>query len=122
MWATVYDDDGTPALRKTLIKPGCCVTIKPYSRSSADIYIRSDRTAGAERPIAKKEKDILDFTDIDFERFTFNTDESPQEIFLNRKVKNYKRLQIIVRNKVLNEGFGIFKITKHYVLGNYAKR
>ncbi|MBR6208716.1 MAG: hypothetical protein IKQ69_06935 [Oscillospiraceae bacterium] len=122
VWATVYDDDGTPALRKTLIKPGCCVTIKPYSRSSADIYIRSDRTAGAERPIAKKEKDILDFTDIDFERFTFNTDESPQEIFLNRKVKNYKRLQIIVRNKVLNEGFGIFKITKHYVLGNYAKR
>ena len=66
--------------------------------------------------------DILDFTDIDFERFTFNTDNSPQEIFLNRKVKNYKRLQIIVRNNEISEGFGIFQITKHYVTGNYAKR
>ena len=61
-------------------------------------------------------------SDIDFERITFNTDESPQEIFLNRKVKNYKRLQIIVRNQEPNEGFGIFQITKHYVTGNYAKR
>ena len=66
--------------------------------------------------------DILNFEDIDFERFTFNTDDSPQEIFLNRKVKNYKRLQLIVRNGELNEGFGVFQITKHFVIGNYAKR
>lgn len=122
VWATKYDDDGTPALFKTMIKPGCCVTIKPYARSSGTVYFRSDRTAGGERMAAAKTMDILDFTDIDFERFTFNTDESPQEIFLNRKVKNYKRLQIICRNSELNEGFGIFQITKHYVVGNYAKR
>ena len=48
--------------------------------------------------------------------------EPRQQIFLNRKVKNYKRLQIIVRNQEPNEGFGIFQITKHYVTGNYAKR
>ena len=66
--------------------------------------------------------DIFSFEDIDFERITFSTDESPQEIFVNRKVKNYKRLQIIVRNSVPNEGFGIFQITKHFVTGNYAKR
>ena len=122
VWATKYDDDGTPALFKTMIKPGCCVTIKPYARSSGTVYFRSDRTAGGERLAASKQMDILDFTDIDFERFTFNTDESPQEIFLNRKVKNYKRLQIICRNSEVNEGFGIFQITKHYVVGNYAKR
>ena len=122
VWATKYDDDGTPALLKTMIKRGCCVTIKPYARSSGTIYFRSDRTGGEEREVAKKDMDILDFTDIDFERFTFNTDDSPQEIFLNRKVKNYKRLQLIVRNAEVNEGFGIFQITKHYVIGNYAKR
>lgn len=122
VWATKYDDDGTPAILKTLLKRGCCVTIKPYARSSAEIYIRADRTGGHEKKIAGKPMDILDFTDIDFERITFNTDESPQEIFLNHKVKNYKRLQIIVRNREPNEGFGIFQITKHYVTGNYAKR
>jgi len=122
VWATKYDDDGTPALLKTMIKRGCCVTIKPYARSSGTIYFRSDRTGGEERQVAQKTMDILDFTDIDFERFTFNTDDSPQEIFLNRKVKNYKRLQLIVRNDEVNEGFGIFQITKHFVVGNYAKR
>ena len=122
VWATKYDDDGTPAVLKTLLKRGCCVTIKPYARSSAEVYIRADRTGGHEKRVAGKPMDILDFSDIDFERITFNTDESPQEIFLNRKVKNYKRLQIIVRNREPNEGFGIFQITKHYVTGNYAKR
>ena len=122
VWATKYDDDGTPAVLKTLLKRGCCVTIKPYARSSAEVYIRADRTGGHEKKVAGKPMDILDFSDIDLERITFNTDESPREIFLNRKVKNYKRLQIIVRNQEPNEGFGIFQITKHYVTGNYAKR
>ena len=122
VWATKYDDDGTPAVLKTLLKRGCCVTIKPYARSSAEVYIRADRTGGHEKKVAGKPMDILDFSDIDFERITFNTDESPQELILNRKVKNYKRLQIIVRNREPNEGFGIFQITKHYVTGNYAKR
>ena len=122
VWATKYDDDGTPAVLKTLLKRGCCVTIKPYTRSSAEVYIRADRTGGHEKRVAGKPMDILDFSDIDFERITFSTDESPQEIFVNRKVKNYKRLQIIVRNSEPSEGFGIFQITKHYVTGNYAKR
>ena len=122
VWATKYDDDGTPAVLKTMIKRGCCVTIKPYARSSGTVYFKSDRSGGEARQVTSKPMDILDFTDIDFERFTFNTDDSPQEIFLNRKVKNYKRLQLIVRNSEVNEGFGIFQITKHYVVGNYAKR
>lgn len=122
VWSTKYDDDGTPAVLKTMIKRGCCVTIKPYARSSGTVYFKSDRSGGEARAITSKPMDILDFTDIDFERFTFNTDDSPQEIFLNRKVKNYKRLQLIVRNSEVNEGFGIFQITKHYVIGNYAKR
>ena len=122
VWATKYDDDGTPALLKTMLKRGCCVTIKPYARSSGTVYFRSDRTAGEEKKTSSKQMDILNFEDIDFERFTFNTDDSPQEIFLNRKVKNYKRLQIVARNSEVNEGFGIFQITKHYVVGNYAKR
>ena len=122
VWATRYDDDGTPAVLKTMLKRGCCVTIKPYARSSGTVYFRSDRTGGEERFVAGRTMDILDFTDIDFERFTFQTDDSPQEIFLNRKVKNYKRLQLIARNREVNEGFGIFQITKHYVIGNYAKR
>lgn len=122
VWATKYDDDGTPAILKILIKRGCCVTSKPYSRSSGKVYFRSDKTGGGEKKIAEGTMDIFDWEDIDFERFTFNGDDSPQEIFFNRKLKNYKRLQIIVRNDAVNEGFGIHQITKNYVLGKFAKR
>ena len=45
----------------------------------------------------------------------------PQEFYLNKKIKKYKRLQIIVRNDTLNEGFGIQSIIKIYTIGNYSK-
>ena len=121
VWATKYDDDGTPSYYKTVLKRGCCVTIKPYARSSGTVYFRSDRSAGLEQLVASDLMDIFDWEDIDFERFTFASDDSPQEIFFSRKVKNYKRLQIIIRNSQLNEGFGVYQITKHYVVGNFAK-
>lgn len=121
VWATKYDDDGSPSRLKTIQKRGCCVTIKPYSRSSATVYFRSDKTGGTEMRVSQSTMDIFDWADIDFERFTFNTDDSPDEVFFNRKLKNYKRLQIIIRNNELNEGFGVFQITKHFVVGNFAK-
>lgn len=122
VWATKYDDDGSPGRLKTMIKQGCCVTIKPYARSSGTVYFRSDKTEGVEKEAASKLMDIMDFTDIDFERFTFNTDASPQEIFLRKRVKNYKRLQLIIRNEEPNEGFGVYQITKNFVYSNYGKR
>lgn len=122
VWATKYDDDGAPSRLKTLLKPGCCVTIKPYARSSGTVYFRSDRSDGTEQSVAGATMDILNFGDIDFERFTFSSDESPQEIFFRTKLKNYKRLQIIVRNSEPEEGFGVYQITKHFVRGNFARR
>ena len=121
VWATKFDDDGTPGYYKTMLKKGCCVTLKPFSRSSGTVYFRTDRTEGGEKPIATDTMDIFSFDDIDFDRFTFVSDDGPKEIHFNRKEKNYKRLQIIVRNDVLNEGFGVYQITKFYVIGNFAK-
>lgn len=120
VWATKYDDDGTPSRYKTLLKKGCCVTLKPQSRSSGVVYVRTDRS-GSELAIAQGEMDIFDWEDIDFERFTFNGDDSPREIYLQKKINKYKRMQIIVRNEQLNEPFGIFQIVKHYVYGNFSK-
>ena len=39
-----------------------------------------------------------------------------------RKLKKYKRLQIIIKNEGLSEGFGIFQIVKTFTVGNYAKK
>jgi hypothetical protein len=122
VWATKYDDDGTPSYYKTLLKRGCCVTLKPMSRSSGTVYLRTDRSGGEEQAVAQDTMDIFDWEDIDFSRFTFNSDDGPQEIFFQKKIKNYKRLQIIIRNAEADEGFGVYQITKHYVVGNFAKK
>jgi len=120
-WATKADDDGDPMVYKTLLKKGNAVTLKPYKRSSAKVCFRTDKDA-IDWQANTGAIDIFDWTDIDFSRFTFNANDSPREIPFNRKVKNYKRLQIIIRNDGLNEGFGVYGITKHYVTGNFAKR
>lgn len=120
MWTTKNDDDGSPHLYKTMQKKGCLVTIKPYTRSSAEIYLAKD--GNPEKMVKQENMDIFDWNDIDFDRFTFNTNDSPQDIFMRAKIKKYKRLQIIIKNSSKNEGFGIFQIAKTFVFGNYAKK
>lgn len=121
LWATKLDDDGCATVLKTMIKRGCAVTLKPYSRSSARISFRTDRDPAPWEAVYDT-LDICSWENIDFSRFTFDSNDSAREIFFGTKVKKYKRLQIIIRNNAVNEGFGIFAITKNYVEGNYAKR
>lgn len=125
VWATKADDDGDASLLKTMIKKGNCVTLKPYARSSAEICFRTDRDAVDWRAVeasAEGKIDIFSWDDIDFTRFSFDSNDAPREIMFRTKVKKYKRLQILIRNNGLNEGFGIFGIVKHYVVGNFAKQ
>lgn len=119
-WSTKNDDDGATYRYKTMQKKGGFVTIKPMTKSSAQIYVIAD--GGSKKFLKEGAMDIFDFNDIDFSRFTFNTNDSPQEIFFKTKIKNYKRLQFIVENNELNEGFGIFQIVKTYKVGSYAKK
>lgn len=119
-WATKNDADGASYLYKTMQKRGCSVTVKPFTRSSAKIYIAKD--GEFERLIRESFMDIFTFEDFSFERFSFNTNDSPKDIYLKKKVKKYKRLQIIIKNDAKSEGFGIFQITKTFAIGNYAKK
>lgn len=120
-WATKADDDGDVTLLKTMIKKGNSVTIKPYTRSSARVCFRTEQDP-VEWEAAYDQMDVFDWEDIDFSRFTFDANDAPREVLFRTKVKKYKRLQIIVKNDAVNEGFGVFGITKHYVVGNFAKR
>ena len=119
-WATKNDDDNAPHLYKSMTKKGCLVTIKPYARSSGTIYVSQD--GNPRKQLRRGIMDIFDWDDVDFDRFTFNTNDSPQDIFFKKKVKKYKRLQIIVENDAVNEGFGVLQIVKTFTVGNYAKK
>ncbi|MBQ9459588.1 MAG: hypothetical protein IJU66_06605 [Oscillospiraceae bacterium] len=121
VWSTPLDDDGDVTMLKTMLKKGCAVEIKPYTRSGAKVMLRTDGDAVAWQA-AEGTMDIFDWEDIDFSRFSFNASDAPQTIPFRRKVKNYKRLQIVVKNDAVNEGFGVYGIVKHYAVGNFAKK
>jgi len=118
-WATPNDDDGAAHLYKTLLKKGGSVTLSPYDRSSGEIYFIVD---GNPETLANSGTiDIFNWEDLDFERFTFDSNTSPREIYFNKKKKDYKRLQIIIRNEVAGEAFGIHQIVKTFAVGNYSR-
>jgi len=121
IWSTKSDDDGYPQYLKTMQKKGSAVTIKPFSKSGARVYIRTEKDP-VEKLIREGAMDIMDFGHIDFARFTFNSNDAPQDIMLRKKKKKYKRLRFYVVNDDVGEGFGIFRITKHYTVLSPAKK
>ena len=121
VWATRADDDGDPMVRKTLLPRGGGVTIKPYTRSGAKVLFRTDRDAVGWQA-AEGTMDIFDWEDIDFSRFAFSANDAPSEIAFALPARKYKRLQILVKNDAVNEGFGVYAIVKHFASGDFAKK
>lgn len=119
-WSTKADDDGDFMRYKTMVKRGCGVMIKPYTRSGVHVLLRSDSEA-VEKEFLYETTDIWDWEDIDFNRISFNANDAPRVIPFNKKKKKYLTLQIIVKNDSLNEGFGVFGIIKRYTVGSYYK-
>lgn len=118
-WATTLDDDGMPQYFKTLNKKGTLLTLLPYDRTSAEVTLIAD--GERESKLGIFYADIFSWDPVDFERFTFSSNETAQDDFFNKKVKKYKRLQIVVENNTIYEPFGILKITKTYTVGNFSK-
>lgn len=118
-WSTPFDDDGIPQYFKTLNKKGSLLTLLPYDRTSAEVTLIAD--GEREYPLGIFYADIFSWSPVDFDRFTFSSNETAQDDFFRKKVKKYKRLQIVVENTAIYEPFGILKITKTYTVGNFSK-
>lgn len=103
-WSTVADDDGSVNRFKTMQKKGCVVSLLPSQDSGVDIYYKKDN----------EKKTFIVTSDAK------NT-ELPTEVYLKKKAKKYKRLQIILENNVFDDSFGVDQIVKCYTIGNYSK-
>lgn len=104
VWDTISDDDGMVDFFKNLQKKGCLVSVLPGGFTSAKVTFNKD---------GKK--------DIYIGEASTANNTLPFEFYTKKKVKKYKRLQIIVENDKLDQGFGIDQIIKAYTIGNYSK-
>lgn len=103
-WATIADDDGSVNRFKTMQKKGCVVSLLPSNDSGVDIFYRKDN----------EDRKFVRTSDA-------NNNYLPTEVYLKKKAKKYKRLQIIVENNTLDDSFGVDQIMKCYAFGNYSK-
>lgn len=118
-WSTPLDDDDYPQYFKTLNKKGSLLTLLPYDRTSAQVTLIAD--GEREYPLGIFYADIFNWESIEFDRFTFSSNDTAQDSFFGKKVKKYKRLKIVVKNDTIYEPFGILQIVKTYTLGNFSK-
>ncbi len=129
---TEFNDDGdaikacwlTPMLDFDLLShyktvTGVWLIAQPFSRSSGDIYYITNKDLGELRK--QYTIDILDWNDIDFNRWTFNTVDSPQVQPSKAKAKKITLFQVKIENKTLNESFGLYELQINYRIGSKVR-
>ena len=105
-WSTIADDDNALNYYKTMQKKGNLVSLLPEEGSTAEVYLKRDE----EQPFMYGNSPAVDAET-----------ELPVSYYVKKKLKKYKRLQFIIKDTTANP-FGVNKIIKSYVLGNYAKK
>ncbi len=118
-WAFCYDDFNRPNEYKTLTKMGNVIHARAMPRSVVKVAYRTD--SEPETLIGKINTGYFDFADIDFEDFTFNTFEQTDIVF-KKRVKKFKRLQIVLYSDEATKPFGIYSLTMAAKIGNYYKK
>lgn len=125
-WSSVFDDDGAPQILKTLKKKGSMCVLTPYSRTGC--WVTLVKNGDEFQELGYQNTAIFSFEDVNFgyddennPQFVFSSNAVAFDRFTKKKIKKYKRLQIIVGNN-LPEAFALTKVVKTFEMGNYAKR
>lgn len=125
-WASKFDDDNSPQILKTLKKKGTMVILVPQAHTGC--YVTLVKNGDEFQELGYQNTAIFSFADVNFgmdeaenPQFVFNSNAVAYDRFTKKKVKKYKRLQIIVGND-MPEPFALTKVVKTYEIGNYAKR
>ena len=113
-WWSVVTDCSYPLTKKNINRIGTGIVFKPEARMSSKLYIRTDRDPEIE--LSEFIGDMLDFWDVDFNRFSFLADDLSKTAASKKTVKNVEAFQLGVKHNSLNDGLGILKLTADYTL------
>jgi hypothetical protein len=125
-WSSKFDDDDCPQLLKTLKKKGTMVILTPHRHTGC--YVTLIKNGDEYQQLGYTNTAIFSFEEVNFgyddngdPQFIFASNTVAYDRFTKKKIKKYKRLQMIVGND-RPEPFALTKVVKTYEIGNYAKR
>ena len=118
-YATLLDYDGRMEMFKTLNKKGNTIVIKPYQQTSCDVYFSVNGQTKQYYDTFRTGSQSFEY--VSFKDFSFAVDTIARNLFVKKKIKKYKALQLIFENNEPFEPFGIIAVVKTYTVGNFAK-
>lgn len=133
-----YSDDGEPISAEwttPMSDLGAFEVLKQIRRRGSGIYVKNHTGHGKVKLLIRTERDfgemvgdenkiagtgLFSFEDIDFSNFSFNTQP---HIFIpfGKKIKNFRMVQVVVKNDEVNSAFGVLGVEFRYVKGQFAK-
>lgn len=119
-YATKLDDCYRPHYLKTMQKRGALITIAPHERTSVTVTLVKDGIDSY--ALEPYYFDISDWNNVDYSTFSIETSNIAKDAFVRKKLKKYKRIQLVIENNEVNEPFGLINIIFSYTVGNLAKK
>lgn len=105
---TGFSDFGSLEYRKMMRDEW--LAISPASKTSCDISFLTDRVQDGEAKIETVQYNLLDFNNIDFNKFSFLGNVNPQPNRLKLKVKKFTYIQVLLENNTNNEDLTVLKL------------
>lgn len=120
IWSTPILYGGDFMRYKTVSKRGTGILAKPFARGSGEILITTDKAL--DRSAGSYTTDILNWDDVDFDRFTFNMRGEPRVKVFPKKQRKVMFFQMAVRHTAADEGFGVAAMRIAYTVGGLTKK
>lgn len=105
---------------KNISRRGTGILTKPYARSSGEIFFSTEKSLM--QVTRQYTMDLMDFDDVDFNRFSFTMQDNPRVQISPKKFRKVLQFQMGVRNCVAGEGFGVLAMMVTFSMGNVTRR
>lgn len=120
IWTTPLLDGGNFMQEKNISRRGTGILTKPYARSSGEIFFSTEKSLM--QVTREYTMDLMDFDDVDFNRFSFTMQDNPRVQISPKKFRKVLQFQMGVRNCVAGEGFGVLAMMVTFSMGNMTRR
>lgn len=120
IWTTPLLDGGNFMQEKNISRRGTGILTKPYARSSGEIFFSTEKSLM--QVTREYTMDLMDFDDVDFNRFSFTMQDNPRVQISPKKFRKVLQFQMGVRNCVAGEGFGVLAMMVTFSMGNVTRR